>query len=384
MITAIILAAGKSNRIDGNIPKQFLQINNRMIIDYSIKTFEIITDKIIIVVPHKWKSVIKNKYPQHNISFKKTIDLEVIGNWIKNKNPFIFESKHELDVLRSINISNEFNLNIWIKGSGYEYRRIQEIKKYNPYIILPLDYPITPDINDPYQALNYTTAELKHWDMAPDNPIVLSENNIDYSITSYGIDKKDFRKNLQRSIRRGLSEDDALAALTTIPARQMGVDNQLGKIKQGYIANLSIVDGNYFNSQSKIYSTWIDGIEYPIMPKYNIDIEGKWDLSIDGDIYKLELYKKGSNYSGKLFQDSTEYNLKKLNVKGRFITWQIQWNPDDSPSRFTGHILDESLNGNAYDLNKEWTAIKTGLVDKEDKQDTKEERSLLTVFYPEG
>ena len=67
MITAIILAAGKSNRIGGEIPKQFLQINNRRIIDYSIRTFEKVTNKIIIVVPHKWKKIIKTEYPKHKV-----------------------------------------------------------------------------------------------------------------------------------------------------------------------------------------------------------------------------------------------------------------------------------------------------------------------------
>ena len=67
MITGIILAAGKSTRLNHNTPKPFLKINNKRILDYSIKTFENNVDKIIIVVPSKWHKNIKNEYPHHNV-----------------------------------------------------------------------------------------------------------------------------------------------------------------------------------------------------------------------------------------------------------------------------------------------------------------------------
>ena len=51
MITAIILAAGRSSRLNQSVPKPFLKINNKKILDYSIKTFQNNVDKIIIVTP---------------------------------------------------------------------------------------------------------------------------------------------------------------------------------------------------------------------------------------------------------------------------------------------------------------------------------------------
>ena len=52
MNTAIILAAGISKRFGGEIPKQYLEINAKKIIDYSIETFQSskCIDDIIIVV----------------------------------------------------------------------------------------------------------------------------------------------------------------------------------------------------------------------------------------------------------------------------------------------------------------------------------------------
>ena len=67
MITAIILAGGKSTRLNNDIPKPFIKINNKRILDYSVQTFEKNVDQIIIVVPFEWKEIIKNEYPNHNI-----------------------------------------------------------------------------------------------------------------------------------------------------------------------------------------------------------------------------------------------------------------------------------------------------------------------------
>ena len=69
MNIAIILAAGNSNRFGGNIPKQFIRIKDRLLIDFSIATFEKIKNinKIIIVVSKKYYSLMVKEYPQHSI-----------------------------------------------------------------------------------------------------------------------------------------------------------------------------------------------------------------------------------------------------------------------------------------------------------------------------
>ena len=40
MNSAIILAGGLGKRMGESLPKQFIQVNNSMIIDYSIKAFQ--------------------------------------------------------------------------------------------------------------------------------------------------------------------------------------------------------------------------------------------------------------------------------------------------------------------------------------------------------
>ena len=69
MICAIILAAGNSSRFNNQTPKQFLQLNGRLLLDYPIQTFskcdEI--DQLIIVVSEEKVNTIQEAYPHHHV-----------------------------------------------------------------------------------------------------------------------------------------------------------------------------------------------------------------------------------------------------------------------------------------------------------------------------
>ena len=68
MVSVIIVAGGDGERIGSSIPKQFIEINNKEIIDYSIEKF--LNDNIdeLIVVSHKdWVNHISKKYPTSKV-----------------------------------------------------------------------------------------------------------------------------------------------------------------------------------------------------------------------------------------------------------------------------------------------------------------------------
>jgi len=67
MNIAIILAGGSGTRFDSDIPKQYIEIGNKKIIQYSIDAFTIskFIDKIIIVVTNKYVEEISMQNPNH-------------------------------------------------------------------------------------------------------------------------------------------------------------------------------------------------------------------------------------------------------------------------------------------------------------------------------
>ena len=55
-----------------------------------------------------------NRYPQMREKWRKNWDLDIIGHWLANNKPFVFETNHELTALRSLNIAEEFNFICWL------------------------------------------------------------------------------------------------------------------------------------------------------------------------------------------------------------------------------------------------------------------------------
>ena len=64
MNSAIIVAAGIGSRIGGNIPKQFIKIDGKEILSFSVNTFRCHPqiDEIIIVCHKKWMDHVSTYY----------------------------------------------------------------------------------------------------------------------------------------------------------------------------------------------------------------------------------------------------------------------------------------------------------------------------------
>lgn len=324
------------------------------------------------------------KYPDGNEPIQLDRSLASLAEAKNAKQPFVFRTNNELYIDRSANIADEFGLNLWVKGNGYEYRRIDKMPA--SFMIIPLNFPGKPDVADPHNALQYSTEQLKHWDMAPDNAAKLAGAGFQFALTSDGLkNKSDFRKNLARAIQRGLSEKDALAALTITPAKEMGQAKRLGKVAPGYIGNLVVTEGNYFDSKSKVNAVWIDGNEYAVAPDPIVDASGDWTLKEDDNTWMLSIKSDG----GTLKVD--EKSLKLANYKLDQDRLSFSVNADTilqaGVTRFKGTIGGTKATGQityADGSTGLWSATFETGYEKKEKNQKKEKASDLGLVYPEG
>jgi imidazolonepropionase-like amidohydrolase len=209
--------------------------------------------------------------------------LEALAPAVNKTMPVMFEPGSALMDDRAARMAHELGLdNFCIVSCGQEWRRPDLLKVVGQAsslpvgstnagkmpapltFIVPVNFPTLPKLpsDDDWQQI--TLDQLRAWDWAAENPALLRQQGLTVALTTYGLgDKKDFRKNLRLALDRGLSEDDALAALTTVPAKLCGVENLLGTIEPGKIANLTVVDGKgYFDADAKVREVWIDGRIY--------------------------------------------------------------------------------------------------------------------------
>jgi imidazolonepropionase-like amidohydrolase len=192
------------------------------------------------------------------------LSLEALAPVTAKKMRVVFDPKDALLVDRAARIAQEMDLDYFIVSSGEEWRRPDLAKAIKVPFIVPLNFPVVPKIPTDDDWSQVTLDELRAWDWAPENPAVLHNQGLEIALTTSGLtEKKDFRKNLRLAVDRGLSETNALAALTTVPAKLCGLDKLLGTIEAGKQANLTVVNGKgYFDPESKVHSVWIDGRFY--------------------------------------------------------------------------------------------------------------------------
>ncbi|WP_286760676.1 amidohydrolase family protein [Salegentibacter sp. UBA1130] len=224
-------------------------------------------------------------------SNNKDLALEALN---RNKNlTQIFATDNLLDALRAGKIGNEFNVNYVILGDGKEYQRLEEIKETGSTFMVPLNFPDAYDVEDPFMAEHVTIEEMKTWNQAPANLKMLAENDIPFTITAHDLDaEKDFRNNLLKAVSYGLSKEDALAALTTTPAKILGEENRLGTLKEGAWANFIITSGDYFDKETSVFENWIQGEKTVINKMNTTDITGTYDLNLEGKTYELKISGK--------------------------------------------------------------------------------------------
>jgi imidazolonepropionase-like amidohydrolase len=279
-------------------------------------------------------------------------DLTVLDKAIRDKIPFIFEVNDEINFLRAAKILKEFSLPSIFFGSGYEYRRLESIKKIGAPIILPLNFPEAPTVETSEDALNVSYSDLRHWNSAPKNPRIITEAGIPICFSSAKLkDPSNFLIQLRKTVDNGLTPEAALNSLTIIPAKLFGVDRQIGSIEKGKIANLVITDGDLFNEKTKIIEVWVSGKKYEVKPKSKIDLRGTWSLQLKLkeplDTGRLILKGDIEKPEGSLIQNKKQIRLTGLNITSLQIAFRFQGDTLGYPGsvRMTGNITDKEIIG---------------------------------------
>ena len=158
------------------------------------------------------------------------------------RTPVLIDAENDLDVFRAARLRDEFGLNALLRGSGQEYKRLDDVIATGLPIVLPVNFPHAPKVESLEDAENIALRTMMEWEQAPTNPRRLIRAGAAIALTTDQLrNREDFRKNLRQAIDEGLTADEAVAALTTTPAAMLGLDDMLGTIEPGKTANLVVV-----------------------------------------------------------------------------------------------------------------------------------------------
>ncbi|MGC1514186.1 MAG: amidohydrolase family protein [Maribacter sp.] len=250
------------------------------------------------------------------------LSLEALVN--SNPLPKIFETNGWLTGLRAAKIAQEFNMRFIIKGGGDEYQRLEEIKATNSQLIIPLNFPKTFDVSNPYITQKISLADLKHWEMAASNPALLEKNGITFALTAHPLgNNNDFLANLRKAISFGLNEETALAALTTVPAKMLRTESSLGSLEKGKIANFLVTDGNLFNPKTNVLENWIRGTRHTLQQLPITKILGTYQLKLPKEQFDLKLESTKGKYKAHIITASGENLRADFSIHGSMASLQF-------------------------------------------------------------
>jgi len=307
---------------------------------------------------------------------------------IKNQSlPSIFETSNKLDVARAARIGYEFGKKYIIKANGNEYEQLNTLKKLKPRLLVPVNFPVAYDVDDPFLAQKLSLNQMRYWNQAPTNPKEIANAGIKFAFTSSDLKNvKDFLPNIRKAVQYGLSPERALAALTTIPAQLINQKGKIGELKKGALANLIITNGPLFDKETEIEQNWVQGQQHIIKPKPKTSIDGEYALNIKDTSYKLVLSKSESKIDAKITQDSI-----KLKTTAKYINgWLTLRFSDSTNTKFaqlkTKINKSDNLKGDGSFFDGtliNWSANKVEQTKKVKSKKKKEVlQKILPITYP--
>ena len=190
------------------------------------------------------------------------------------------------------------------------------------------------------------------------SPGRLAAAGVPFAFGTFDVKPADVHKNLRRMVAAGLTEDAALAALTTGPAEILGLGRELGTVEVGKLANLVVTDGPLFSDSTAIKRVFVEGVGYEVEtkavagadPDAVITAVGTWAYEIatpaGTQSGTFTITGTAGDYSGSISGDGETDPLSGVTVEGNALTFSVQ---DDDVGLVTvsGIVTDDEFSGTA-------------------------------------
>ncbi|MBK8149081.1 MAG: amidohydrolase family protein [Acidobacteria bacterium] len=251
--------------------------------------------------------------------------LEALFPVLDGAMPVVFNATTENEITRALDLAKEFNLKALIGGGLEAWKVADRLKAQNVPVLLSLNFPkrtaaASPDADPESLETLRLRAEI------PKGAGVLAQKGVRFAFQSGGLTSPaDFFANASKSVENGLSKDAALRAMTLSAAEILGVDNRLGSIETGKIANLTVTRGDIFGKDRQVTHVFVDGrlFEQKERPKAPpvantpnatttpalASVAGAWQITLEipGQQLpgKLDLKQDGAIVSGTISTDAT-------------------------------------------------------------------------------
>ena len=187
------------------------------------------------------------------------VALEPIRRQLSEGWPVFFPAQNRTEIVRAVLTSEDMGVTPIVYGVQAGFDAADLLADKGVVALVNLDWPGAPRDADPEAVPSI--ANLRLWDRAATTPAVLADAGVRFAFYSGG-SVGDAVSNARKAVAAGLSTEAAIRAFTLSPAEIFGVDDRLGSIEQGKIANLIVTDGDLMEAGTKIEVVFVDGDKF--------------------------------------------------------------------------------------------------------------------------
>lgn len=185
--------------------------------------------------------------------------LEALFPVINGSMPVVLSANSENEIVRALDLAGEFKFRAIIAGGQEAWKLAERLKRQNVPVLLSLNFPKRTTAAsaeadaEPIEILRLRAE-------APKGAARLQAAGVKFAFQTGGMTNiNDFLTNAAKTIENGLDKTSAIRAMTLSAAEILGVENQLGSIEPGKIANLVVVRGDLFAKDKTVTQVFVDG-----------------------------------------------------------------------------------------------------------------------------
>jgi hypothetical protein len=282
--------------------------------------------------------------------------LEALFPFAIQKKPVFFNCANLEDVKRASRLIKEFKLNGFLTGANEAWRVADLIKEMRVPLLVSLNFK--PPFSSIFVNQGEERKKKAEEEIYPANAANLHKKGIKFALTSFGLKTtSDIQKNIQKAIKAGLPREEALKAMTIIPAQFLGVADFLGTIEPGKVANIVLTSGEIFEEKTNVRRVFVDGISFEVKepPKKAkpsaLNLTGKWQATISGAMGEmdvtLEIQQEENSISGFISSEMGQWDISDGILSGKELTFSLSITMMDESMEvsFSGTAEKDSIQG---------------------------------------
>ena len=191
--------------------------------------------------------------------------LAALSLCLQGKKPVIIVAETKRDIEAAVAFAEEYQLNMILAGATDAWRVKELLAKKNIPVILRRTQSLPREEDDSYNQPYATPAQLQ---AAGVRIAFASSAGSGGGAPSGPHGSRTVPYEAEQATGFGLTEEDALRAMTLWPAEIFGVADKLGSIEAGKIANLIVTDGSPLAIESQVRHIVIAGREVELGNKH--------------------------------------------------------------------------------------------------------------------